>query len=191
MHNDELKDAGAGLATSRLLLRRFTMADLDLLDRLNSDVEVMRYLGGVASRAETQVMLEKRILTYYVDNPGLGVWATIERDSGDCIGFHLLNHIRGEAHIQVGYRLFPQAWGRGYATEMSIALLRYGYRNLGLKTLTAITDLGNVGSQNVLLKSGLHRDGERVFPHVSYANWGPLAWFERSAADWLAEDVAR
>lgn len=189
--NTPIKDAGDGLATARLQLRRFSAADLDLLDRLNSDAEVMRHLGGVASRADTQQMLERRVLRYYDEHPGLGVWATIERGSGACIGFHLLNHIRGEAHIQVGYRLFPAYWGRGYATEMSIALLRYGFATLGLDMITAITAPDNVGSQSVLLKSGLHRRGERSFAHPAYSDWGAMPWFERDAADWLADDARR
>ncbi|WP_428309588.1 GNAT family N-acetyltransferase [Hydrocarboniphaga sp.] len=191
MNDPTITDAGTGLSTPRLLLRRFTLADLDLLDRLNSDAEVMRHLGGVASRADTQAMLEGRMLRYYDEHPGLGVWATIERRSGACIGFHLLNHIRGEQHIQVGYRLFPGYWGRGYATEMSIALLRYGFATLGLDTITAITAPDNFGSQSVLLKSGLRRNGERAFAHPSYADWGAMPWFERNAADWLDDDSRR
>lgn len=187
MDKQTITDAGAGLSTRRLLLRRFTMADLDLLDRLNGDAGVMRHLGGVASREDTQAMLEQRILRYYDEQPGLGVWATLERGSGQCIGFHLLNHIRGEQHIQVGYRLFPAYWGRGYATEMSIALLRYGFADLGLRTITAITAPDNRDSQKVLLKSGLQRRGERAFTHPAYAEWGAMPWFERDADDWLAE----
>lgn len=172
--------------SSRLKLRHYTRDDLDDLDRLNSDAEVMRHLGGPASRADTEAMLEQRILAYYDQHPGLGVWATIERGSGACIGFHLLNHIRGESYIQVGYRLFPQYWGQGYATEMTIALLRYGFTTLSLPRITAITDLGNHGSQRVLLKAGLQREGERLLAHPAYAPWGPLAWFERRQSDWLA-----
>ena len=191
MDKKPIIDAGAGLSTQRLVLRRFTAADLDQLDRLNRDAEVMRHLGGVASREHTRAMLEQRILSYYDEQPGLGVWATLERGSGQCIGFNLLNHIRGEQHIQVGYRLFPAYWGRGYATEMSVALLRYGFANLGLRTITAITAPDNRDSQNVLLKSGLQRRGERAFAHPAYAQWGAMPWFVRDAADWLAEDAQR
>lgn len=181
-----MRDAGLdGLASERLQLRRFTVADGALLQRLNSDPEVMRYLGGVERAEDTQAMLEGRILSYYEEHPGLGVWATLERSSGECIGFHLLNHIRGEALIQVGYRLFPQFWGSGYATEMSVALLRYGFANLGLPSICAITHPDNHGSQRVLLKSGLERRGERAFTHPSYAPYGAMPFFERSAADWL------
>ena len=173
--------------TERLALRRFTLEDIDLLDTLNSDAEVMRHMGGVKSRADTETMLRNRILAYYDENPGLGVWASLERSTGARIGMHLLNHIQGEVFIQVGYVLFREYWGRGYATEMSVALLRYGFSELALERIVGITDLGNLGSQHVLEKSGLRRNGERAFAHAAYAKSGPLAWFQRDAADWLAD----
>ena len=74
----------------------------------------------------------------------------------------MLNHIQGETDMQVGYALFTDFWGRGYATEMAMALLRYGYGTLGLPQINAITDRGNTASQQVLLKAGLERNGERV-----------------------------
>ena len=176
--------------TERLALRCFTPDDLDMLDRMNSDVEVMRYVGGVKDRAKTKEMLQVRILAYYEQHPGLGVWATLERASGACVGMHLLNHIQGESFIQVGYVLYRDYWGRGYATEMSSALLRYGFEDLMLQQIVGITDPPNLASQHVLLKAGLHRNGERSFAHPAYTDQGPLAWFERDAADWLAEHPA-
>lgn len=175
------------LGSKRLVLRRFASADLDLLDRLNSNPVVMRHLGGPASREDTEEMLKGRILRYYEEYPGLGVWATVERASGACVGLHLLNHIRDESFIQVGYRLFPEYWGRGYATEMSIELLRYGFADLGLPQIVAITALNNLSSQHVLSKCGLQRKGEREFTHPAYAPFGPLTWFERDGADWLSD----
>ncbi|MDB5988067.1 MAG: N-acetyltransferase [Nevskia sp.] len=180
-------DAGEGLCTARLRLRRFTPNDLPLLDRLNSDIEVMRYLGGTATLDATRVVLHDRILRYYDEHPGLGVWASLLRESQECIGFHLLNHVQGETLIQVGYRLFPQFWGQGYATEMSLALLHYGFAHKRLPTLTANAHLDNHASQRVLLKCGLRRKGERTFAHPAYAAYANVAYFERDAAGWLAE----
>ena len=62
----------------------------------------------------------------------------------------------------------------------------YAFAQLKLPRMVGITDMGNVDSQHVLLKSGLHRNGERVFAHPAYRG-EPLAWFERDAVDWLAE----
>jgi RimJ/RimL family protein N-acetyltransferase len=81
------------LTTERLALRRFTPADLDWLAELYSDRDVMRYLGGVKDRSKAEELLNTRILQYYEEHPGLGVWMTVERATGTRIGFHLLNHI--------------------------------------------------------------------------------------------------
>jgi RimJ/RimL family protein N-acetyltransferase len=174
------------LETERLAVRRFTLDDLDTLARLHADPVVTRYLGGVKDRATTEAQLRTRILDYYDRHPGLGVWATIERSTGDLAGFHVLNHIQGETDLQVGYALFTEYWGRGYATEMGIALLRYGYGTLGLPQINAITELANATSQQVLIKVGLERKGERAFAHPAYAASGPMAWFESTREAWLA-----
>jgi [ribosomal protein S5]-alanine N-acetyltransferase len=178
---------GAGLTTARLTLRHFTPADLDWLHGLNGDPVVKKFMGGPSTREGTETLLRDRILGYYERHPGLGIWATLERASGAAVGFHLLNHIQGETHIQVGYTLAPAYWGKGYATEMCLAVLRYGFADLGLPTITAITDRPHVASQRVLTKCGLRRNGERSFAHPAYVSQNPLAWFERDGASWLEE----
>ena len=180
-----MQDPRDSLTTGRLALRRFTLDALELLVRLHGDPRVMRYAGGPMSREQSLEVLRGRILEYYAQHPGLGIWATLERSTGDCVGLHLLNHIRGEPLIQVGYLLYPEYWGRGYATEMTLRVLRYGFEALGLPQIVGITDPANIESQRVLLKAGLLRRGERSFAHPAYQQ-GPLAYFERDAADWLA-----
>ena len=178
------------LQTKRLALRRFLPGDYDWLVALYSDAEVMRYGGGVKSPEQVKVLMQERILDYYDAQPGLGVWQTIERATGTPIGFHVLNNIHGESVIQVGYFLLKPAWGRGYATEVARALLRYGFAELRLPHIAGMTERDNLSSQHVLTKIGLRRNGERAFPHPAYAHAGPMAWFEREAADWMAEHSA-
>ena len=175
------------LTTERLALRRFTPGDLDWLAELYSDPDVMRYLGGVKDRTKAEEILNIRILQYYDEHPGLGIWMTVERTTGTCLGFHLLNHIRGESIVQVGFTLAKSAWGKGFGTEMASAVLRYGFVDLKLPRIAGMASLQNHASQRVLLKVGLERRGERAFPHADYASEGPMAWFERDAADWQAE----
>jgi RimJ/RimL family protein N-acetyltransferase len=175
------------LTTERLALRRFTAADLDWLAELYSDPDVTRYLGGVKDRTKAAELLAVRILQYYDEHPGLGIWMTIERATGTPLGFHLLNHIRGESIIQTGFTLAKSAWGQGFATEMASAVLRYGFVELKLPRIAGMASLKNLASQRVLQKIGLERRGERAFPHPDYASEGAMAWFERDAADWQAE----
>lgn len=175
------------LTTARLALRRFTLDDLDWIAALYSDPDVARGLGGTRDRSATEDWFRGRVLDYYDEHPGLGIWATVERASGKPIGFHLLNNIQGEEHIQVGFALEKSAWGRGFGTEMALAVLRYGFVDLALPQIVAIANLDNIASQRVLLKIALHRNGERVFAHHAYAAAGPMAWFERDRHDWLRE----
>lgn len=182
-----VRDPDDSLVSERLAVRRFTIADADLFTRLYGDPEVMRYCGGTLAPEAATTVLRERILEYYPRFPGLGMWATIERASGECIGMHLLAHVRGESDIQVGYLLFPRFWGRGYATEMAGRLLDYGFRDLAIPQIVAITDQPHVASQQVLLKIGLRRKGERLLPQYHAE---PMAWFERDAGDWLAEHPA-
>lgn len=175
------------LTTKRLALRRMTPADLDWLAALFSDPQVTEHLGGQKTRAQVEEMLRTRILDYYDANPGMGMWMTLERDTGAQIGFHLINNIQGETIIQVGYGLLAAYWGRGYATEMAEGVLRHGFETLRLPRIAGIATLPNVASQRVLEKAGLTRDGERFFPHPAYASSGPMAWFERERDAWLAE----
>lgn len=178
-----MKGPHDSLTTERLTLRRFTAADLDLLLSLHSDPEVTRYVGGNLSPAQCEIMLRERILDYYESCPGFGIWVTVERATGERVGMHLLNHIRGEPLIQVGYLLLRAYWGRGFATEMAARVLHYGFVDLGLPQIAGITEKAHIASQHVLLKVGLERRGERVFP--AYGST-VLAWFERDASSWLA-----
>ena len=174
------------LTTERLALRRMTDRDLDWLAALYRDADVTRHLGGLKTREQVADMMRTRVIEYYDANPGLGVWMTLERATGNPVGFHLLNNIQGETIIQVGYGLLKPAWGKGYATEMAAAVLRYGFADLGLPRIAGIASLPNVASQRVLEKIGLERNGERAFPHPAYASSGPMAWFERERTDWLS-----
>ena len=112
---------------------------------------------------------------------------TVERETGTRLGLHLLNHIQGESIIQIGFTLAKAAWGKGFGTEMAYAVLRYGFVDRNLPRIVGMASLQNHASQRVLTKIGLERKGERAFAHPAYASEGPLAWFERDAADWQAE----
>jgi RimJ/RimL family protein N-acetyltransferase len=182
-----MSSADYWLTTERLALRHFTPADLEWLAELYNDRDVTRYLGGVKDRTKAEELLNTRILRYYCEHPGLGIWMTVERATGTRLGFHLLNHIRGESIIQIGFTLAKSAWGQGFGTEMASAVLGYGFVDLKLPRIAGMASLKNQASQRVLLKIGLERRGERAFPHPDYASEGAMAWFERDAADWQAE----
>ncbi|GAA4988391.1 GNAT family N-acetyltransferase [Kitasatospora paranensis] len=145
------------LETERLALRRFTADDADLLIELDGDPAVMRYLtGGIPTAPE--VVRERHlpnILAGYEKWGGdLGLFAAHEKDSGAFIGWFIL---RPEPEgpldeVELGYRLRQSAWGRGYATEGSRALLGKAFTELGVHTVWAETMSVNHRSQHIMRK---------------------------------------
>ncbi|MFE3648881.1 GNAT family N-acetyltransferase [Streptomyces sp. NPDC059152] len=142
------------LTTARLALRPFTdtEADLDLVVELDSDPQVMRYITGGRPTTREEIRAESfaRML------PG-GFWATHLRATGEFLGWHCLRpHGDGPARsAELGYRLRKAAWGRGFATEGSLALIGKGFGELAYERITANTMHVNAGSRRVMEKSGL------------------------------------
>ncbi len=153
------------LETKSLYLRRFVPEDLDELVALHGDERVMRYIGKghTRTREETEAFLNQRI-GYYHHYPGLGLWAVTAKTSsgrpGRFIGWAGLIHLDHTEEIEVGYRLHWKERGRGYATELAIALVDYGQRELGLERVVAVADPGNDASRRVLEKAGLIHTGQ-------------------------------
>ena len=148
------------LETLRLELSVFVAGDLDELYRLDRDPRVMKYIanGKPASREATAQRL-RRFVRYPTLYPDLGVWRAARRDNGAYIGWFALNYAGKTTDVEVGYRLLPEAWGRGFATEAAKALVDYGFDDLGLDRIIGVTHPGNKASQRVLQKAGLEDVG--------------------------------
>ncbi len=147
------------LETERVLLRRFTEADADNLAALDDDPEVMRYLTG--GPPTPRDVIEREILPaylrYYERGDRYGYWAAIEKATGDFLGWF---HFRpgegaGPGEVELGYRLRRVAWGKGYGTEVSRALIRKGFTELGVQRVVASTYEHNVASRRVMEKAGM------------------------------------
>lgn len=148
------------LETERLILRRFTPADADDLVELDGDPEVMHYITGGRRTPREEIVEEvlPAFLAYYAKSEGYGFWAAIEKASGDFIGwFHLRPPREGGFHDEpeLGYRLRRDAWGQGYATEGSQALIQKAFDELGVRRVFAQSMAVNVASRRVMEKAGL------------------------------------
>ena len=147
------------LETERLILRRFTTDDVDNLVELDSDPDVMLYVTGgrVTSREEIETDFLPAFLGYYERSGGYGFWAAVEKSTGDFLGwFHFRPHVgHPDDEPELGYRLRKSAWGTGYATEGSIALINRGFTELGVGRVVAETMVVNTGSRRVMEKSGM------------------------------------
>ena len=147
------------LETERLVLRRFTAADVDHLEALDADPAVMRFLSGgkPTPRAEIEREVVPAFLGYYERFAGYGYWAAIEKATGEFLGWFLFRPREGGPpdEVELGYRLRRSAWGKGYATEGSVALIRKGFAELGARRVVAQTMALNSASRRVMEKAGL------------------------------------
>jgi RimJ/RimL family protein N-acetyltransferase len=142
--------------TDRLTLRQLTEADVDNLFDLNSDPEVMRYLTGGMPTPYAKVRDEyiPFLVASYERLGGLGTWAAESRSGGEFLGWFHLRPGPGNS-ADLGYRLRRAAWGNGYATEGSRALIRKAFTEHGADRVYAHTMTANAASRRVMEKCGL------------------------------------
>jgi [ribosomal protein S5]-alanine N-acetyltransferase len=167
----------AVLDTGRLLLRQFVEDDAPLLFDLDSDPEVMRYIGlqfALADEAAYRERIRNYFLPYHAKCPDFGFWVAEEKASGRFVGwFHLRPALdyrfareagfrAGE--FDIGFRLVRAAWGNGYATEVTRALVRRGFAHPAVEAVVACALVGNRASCRVLEKCGLLRVCQFALP---------------------------
>jgi RimJ/RimL family protein N-acetyltransferase len=147
------------LETERLLLRQFDLQDADLLVELDGDPRVMRYITGGAptSRDEVESEYLPAFLAYYRRFPDYGFWAAIEKTTNDFLGWFHYRPAPGDPVDQpeLGYRLRCAAWGKGYATEGSRALIAKGFAEFDVQRVVASAVAVNTASRRVMEKSGM------------------------------------
>lgn len=145
--------------TERLYLRRVSVDDFETCFQLDSNPEVMRYIRSPFDRDEFMTFFDDRLKAYDTPLIGLGRWMAFEKITNDFVGIFMLKSLEDSPEVEVGYRMHQQYWGKGYATEITTALLSYGFDTVGLSLIVAIAQPANVGSWRVMEKCGLKRIG--------------------------------
>jgi RimJ/RimL family protein N-acetyltransferase len=147
------------LETDRLFLRPFTRDDVDHLVALDADPEVVHFITGGAATPREEVVDEilPAFLRYQESGIGYGFWAVEEKATGAFLGwFHLRPHSDGTPdEPELGYRLRREAWGKGYATEGSVALIDRAFEELGARRVYAETMVVHTASRRVMEKAGM------------------------------------
>ncbi|WP_454644412.1 GNAT family N-acetyltransferase [Bradyrhizobium liaoningense] len=154
-------------STDRLTAERLNESHLADLVALHQDPEVSRYLGGVRTAEVTKAYLATNMAHW--DQHGFGLWALRTQD-GAFAGRAGLRHIMVDDidEIEIAYAFTRSAWGRGFASEIAVAMTRIGLSELALPSLVGIIYVGNVASRRVLEKSNYvlerntNRHGEDV-----------------------------
>ncbi|CDZ76612.1 anhydro-N-acetylmuramic acid kinase [Legionella massiliensis] len=145
------------LETKNLIINTPELSDFNDLYALQTDVEVMKYIGqGVRTKDEIMHGLEKAIRHY--KKHGFSLGSVFEKKSSQFIGRAGLIYIAyddSQPDIEVGYALHKISWNKGYGIELAKALIAWGFQSLSIDKLVADTHLQNERSRRVLEKAGM------------------------------------
>jgi len=163
----------AVLETPRLVLRPFREDDVDRMAELFANRDFMRFSLGVFTKREQTVSFIDKVMRW--DREEIpSQFAVIPRGESSFVGycgfFHHPEH--GIEDIEIGYRLHPDYWNRGLATEAARAVRDHGFRDLNLARVISLVHPENVPSRRVAEKNGMTVEKEitfRGFPTLVFA----------------------
>jgi ribosomal-protein-alanine N-acetyltransferase len=164
------------LETERLVLREWREVDREPFAQLNADPRAMEYLGAPLSRAQSDEFID-RIVEHF-ETHGYGLWAVEVAGSSPFIGYVGLSVQTFESSFtpctEIGWRLMPESWGNGFATEAAIATLAYGFTHADLDEIQSWTVPMNTRSRAVMERLGMTRDEADDFDHPRLLAGDPL-----------------
>lgn len=155
------------IETERLQMREFTLDDTDAVYEFQTNSDVLRYMGGdgaVETREDAERIIRDIWLVEY-EKYGYARYALVHKVDQRVIGFCGLKFEPEYGLPDLGYRMLPEYWGRGLATEAALAVLEYARDVLQLEKIFGEVVEKNTASINVLEKVG--------FRHVdTYQKYG-------------------
>ncbi len=158
------------IETERLLLRMFCPEDLDELATLFRDPEVMRYVGeGQPVNRDEADKAVQSIIRHWQTH-GFGRWAAVDRETRRFIGFGGLRSLFGTP--EVVYHLATAHWGKGLATELARASLRFGFEDRKFERIVAIAKPLNAASIHVMEKLGMSYEKHASYYGIDVVQYG-------------------
>jgi RimJ/RimL family protein N-acetyltransferase len=182
--------------TERLRLRTWVDEDeFRFFDVMNTPA-VMRWLGGLQAREEWSAGYQR--LRAYERDFGFTFWIVERKADDEILGFCGLKRANAPGaefpgDIEIGWRLREDAWGQAYAKEASIKSLDLAFERFRAPHVVAVTSLGNLPSQGLMIRLGMSRREDldfidQRFPADSEVN--PQIVFRIDAADWSSARAA-
>ncbi len=144
------------IETARLLLRTYKPDEMESVYELSSDKDVTRHFpaGFKISKEEVLASLPKRLERWQTQ--GFGQFGVFDKFAGNLIGYSGFQYLDQTELVEIYYGFFKKHWGKGFATEAARAVLRFGFEQVKLPKIAAVTHPENHESQKVLKKLGFN-----------------------------------
>ena len=175
---EDVIDKSPRIETERLVLRKWEPRDLEGLIEMNADPKVMEFFPAVMPRQDSERMFER--LLFKQEKFGFGTPVVEEKVTGRFLGLCGLGvptypePLPFDPCVEIGWRLIPDAWGRGVAQEAARIWLRFGFETLQLNEVVSFTSRINWRSEKVMQRLGMLRDTSGDFDHPLIEGGHPL-----------------
>lgn len=156
--------------SERLGFRNWKGSDIKFLSKMNINPQVMEFFPSTVDESQTATFIQRMQAEY--TEYGFCYFAVDLISSEDFIGFIGLSNKTFEADftpcVDIGWRIDPNHWNKGFATEGAVACLNYGFNSLGLNSIVSTAPKINKKSIEVMKKIGMHFVSE--FDHPALLN---------------------
>jgi RimJ/RimL family protein N-acetyltransferase len=142
------------LLSDRLQLRGWTPSDAPALGRICGDPETMRYIGDGSTMPPDRAWHALAHLLGHWELRGYGMWAVVERSTGELLGRAGLYHPEGWPGIELGWLIDRSRWGEGLATEAARMAATWAWEELDCVQLIHLIRPDNQASVRVSEKVG-------------------------------------
>jgi len=178
------------IETERLILREIEYTDENDLFEMDADPDVHLYIENNPVKTIDEIQNGIKLLKKQYEENGIARWAVVDKLTNECMGWSGLKYFNLQVNshknfYELGYRFKKKHWGKGFATESSIAILDYGFKNLNVESIFAITDPKNLNSKKVLTRLGF--DFQETFDYEG----DPTDWFELTKTTWESRKPIR
>ena len=167
--------------SKRLGFRKWTTNDLKAFAEINTDLKVMEHFPNTLTESETANFIER--LINHQNKRGYCYFATEILETGELIGFIGLAYQTYDTKFtpatDIGWRLKPSAWGKGYATEGAKKCLDFAFTQLNITKIISTCTQQNKNSENVMKKIGMIKQGNFKHPNLkAYPKYENCIWYE-------------
>ena len=166
------------ITTEHLILRPWRDEDRLPYAEMNADPRVREFFSSVLTRQQSDAEIRHFQMTYERDE--FCMFAAELLATGEFVGFVGMQTMNfaipsvAQPAVEIGWRLVPNYWGRGIATEGASSVVQYAFATLGLRELVAITVPANLRSRRVMEKIGMKHRPELDFDHPRLPEGHPL-----------------
>lgn len=143
------------LETERLILREYTMDDIEDLSKILLDEYTMRFYDKKFSKDYVERWIKWNLNNY--KDFGFGLFVIIKKDTNEFIGDCgiTIQKINNQYRPEVGYHINKNFWKQGYAKEAGKAVIEWAFKNTTFNTLYSYMTSENIPSQNTAKSIGM------------------------------------